>query len=93
MSGEGAWMVLPEELAGVERVRESRAEIFSALRAMRDPQARFQWLVDRARSRAALPDVLRRDEYRVTGCQVRLWWVSVERDGRRWFGSDRKSVV
>ncbi len=93
MSGEAESLILPLELAGVEQVRHSRVEVFSALKAIRDPQARFQWLVDRARARPALPDVLRREEYRVTGCQVRLWWVRVERDGRRWFASDSDAVT
>lgn len=93
MSGEAASLILPPELAGVGQVRNSREAVFSAMKAIRDPQARFQWLVDRARTRPALPDVLRREEYRVTGCQVRLWWVRVERDGRRWFASDSDAVT
>ncbi len=93
MSGEAASLILPQELVGVEQVRNSREAVFSALKAIRDPQARFQWLVDRARTRPALPDVLRRDEYRVTGSQVRLWWVRVDRDGRRWFASDSDAVT
>lgn len=93
MSSEMASMILPQELVGLHQVRDSRAEVFSTLKAIRDPQARFQWLVDRARLRPALPDVLRREEHRVTGCQVRLWWVRVERDGRRWFASDSDAVT
>lgn len=84
------------ELKGVpslEQVRERRAAILDTLRTLRDPQARFQWLVDRARTRPMLPDSLRTDGHRVPGCQVRLWWIAEERDGRLWFASDSDAVT
>ena len=92
-SGNDFPMILPPEQGSVESVRAHRAEVLSALRAIRDPQARFQWLVERARTRPPLPAEGRRDECRVTGCQVRLWWVQTERDGRRWFASDSDAVT
>jgi sulfur transfer protein SufE len=93
ISGDPRAMILPTEAVGIESVRAHRAEVLSALRAIRDPQARFQWLVERARTRPPLPVEGRRDEYRVTGCQVRLWWLQAERDGRRWFASDSDAVT
>lgn len=61
--------------------------------ALRDPQARFQWAVERARSRPALPEAMRTENCRVSGCQVRLWWVAVL-DGGRWrFASDSDAAT
>lgn len=70
-----------------------RRELLATLAGIRDPQARLQWVVDRARNRPALPDVDRREEHRVSGCQVRLWWVAEFRDGRCWFRSDSDAVT
>ncbi|MBN8248640.1 MAG: TatD family hydrolase [Verrucomicrobia bacterium] len=60
---------------------------------MHDPQARFAWLVERARQRPHLPDALRLDRHRVSGCQVRLWWVAEVRNGRCEFQSDSDAVT
>ena len=62
------------------------------LTAIPDPQARFAWLVEQARSRPLLPPALRRDEFLVPGCLVRLWWVPELRDGRCWFQLDSDAV-
>ena len=70
-----------------------RRELLATLAGIRDPQARLQWMVDRARHRPALPDADRREEHRVAGCQVRLWWVAEDRDGRCWFRSDSDAVT
>jgi len=77
----------------LDEVRQRRTEIIAQLWALRDPQARFQWVVDRARVRPALPESLRTDGHRMAGCQVRLWWIAEERDGRRWFASDSDAVT
>jgi len=52
----------------------------------------LSWLVDWARRQPALAPELRRDEYRVPGCQVRLWWIAESRGGRCWFCSDSDAV-
>lgn len=71
----------------------SRAAVLAALLAAKpDPQARFAWLLEQARLRPLLPAEFRRDEFRVTGCQVRLWWVPEFRDGRCWFRLDSDAV-
>lgn len=82
-----------KHVPSLDEVRRRRSAILDTLRALRDPQARFQWLVDRARVGPVLPDSLRTDAHRVTGCQVRLWWVAEERDGRLWFASDSDAVT
>lgn len=87
--------IIPElaVVHSLQEVRQRRSAIVDSLKALRDPQARFQWVVDRARLRPALPDPLRIDAHRVPGCQVRLWWIVEERDGRRWFDSDSDAVT
>ena len=64
----------------------------TALAALKDPQARFGWLVDWARHQPPLPESCRREDCRVSGCQVRLWWMPEMRDGRCWFRSDSDAV-
>ena len=53
---------------------------------------RLGWLVDWARRLPPLPDALRRDEFRVSGCQVRLWWVPEFHSDRCWFRADSDAV-
>ena len=85
--------IVPAVRPSLEAVRAHRAWLISELKAIRDPQARFQWAVERARTRPALPEELRVEAHRVPGCQVRLWWVSAEVEGRRWFASDSDAVT
>lgn len=68
-------------------------ELVAELQRLRDPQARFAWAVERARRRPHLPDDLRRDEYRVEGCQVRLWFVPEYREGRCGFLTDSDAAT
>jgi cysteine desulfuration protein SufE len=63
-------------------------ELLPPVAALRDPQARLAWLVERARRRPMLPESLRIEAHRVEGCVVRLWWVPEFRDGRCWFRMD-----
>ena len=67
--------------------------LLTALARLRDPQARFAWAVEQARKRPPLPEDLRLDAHRVTGCQVRLWFVSEFHDGRCWFRTDSDAVT
>jgi cysteine desulfuration protein SufE len=67
--------------------------LLAALTRLRDPQARFAWAVEQARHRAPLPEELRIEAHRVTGCQVRLWFVPKFRDGRCWFRTDSDALT
>ena len=71
--------------------REHAAE--AMLTRLRDPQSRFAWLVERMRERPHLPDEFRVDANRVSGCQVRLWFVPELREGRCWFRTDSDAVT
>jgi cysteine desulfuration protein SufE len=84
---QDADMPAPTTLAG----RQCRLE--EQLRALRDPQARFGFLVERARTQPPLPDTLRLDVHRVAGCQVRLWLVPEFEDGCCRFCCDSDAVT
>ncbi len=75
------------DLSG-ETLAERAATLTKVLGGLPDSQARFSWLVEQARLRPLLPPEWRRDEFRVSGCQVRTWLVAEIRDGRCWFGFD-----
>lgn len=64
----------------------------AVLGLLTDPQARLSWLVDWARHQPALPVQDRLDRHRVSGCQVRLWWIAEVRDGRCSFRTDSDAV-
>jgi cysteine desulfuration protein SufE len=81
------------EPAVPETLAEREAALVATLMRLRDPQSRFAWLVERARERPHLADDLRSDAHRVTGCQVRLWWIPGFRGGRCWFQSDSDAVT
>jgi cysteine desulfuration protein SufE len=68
-------------------------QLLATLARLRDPQARFMWAVERARQRPQLPEQLRVDAQRVTGCQVRLWFVAELADGRCRFRTDSDAVT
>ena len=70
-----------------------QAELLSPLAALRDPQARLAWLIERARQRPPLPEVFRQEAHRVAGCLVRLWFVPEFRAGRCWFHTDSDAVT
>ncbi len=87
MGNAGRWL-FPQDLDLPTRSVAASA----LLTAIPDPQARFAWLVEQARRRPLLPPALRRDEFLVPGCLVRLWWVPELRDGRCWFQLDSDAV-
>lgn len=84
--------MLLADLATHPDLADRAAALSRALGSIPDPQARFAWVVEQARSQPALPATSRRDEFRVQGCQVRLWWVPEYRDGRCWFRLDSDAL-
>ncbi len=66
-----------------EEAGARRRRLLAELEALRDPQERLQWAVERARLRPPLPDSLKTEACRVAGCQVRVWWIA-ERKGDQW---------
>lgn len=84
-------MIAELPASGALADREQAAE--AVLARLRDPQSRFAWLVERMRERPHLPDAFRLDDYRVSGCLVRLWFVPEFREGRCWFRTDSDAVT
>lgn len=78
----------PEDSGPAERL----TLIAGWLMGISDTQARFAWLVERARLQPPVPEADRRPEYLVPGCQVRLWLVPEFRHGRGWFRIDSDAV-
>ena len=72
---------------------DRRRALLSQVAALRDPQERLQWLVERARQRSSLPAEARTDACRVHGCMARLWWVAELRDGRWHLAADSDAVT
>ena len=70
-----------------------RAELVATLEAIRDPQARLGWVVERARSRPRLPPERLREEDLVPGCRVRIWWRARFENGRCRFEADSDAVT
>jgi cysteine desulfuration protein SufE len=69
------------------------AELLGRLESIPDPQARFGWMVERARDRPPLPDSSRLEEHLVPGCRVRTWWVASWEHGACRFAADSDAVT
>ncbi len=82
-------MVNPESSSSSTVTEPAPIEVLADLK---DSQARLGWLVDWARRLPPLPDSWRRDEFRVSGCLVRLWWVPEFHSSRCWFRADSDAV-
>lgn len=76
-----------------ETPSERLGRIVAHLETIRDPQARFGWLVELARKRPPLDPVYRIEANRITGCMVRSWWVAEFVEGRCRFATDSDAVT
>lgn len=85
-------MTAAPAISSLDSLASHRAELTVRLAGIRDPQARLAWVLEQARLRPHLPEALRQEQHRVTGCLVRLWFVPEFRDGRCWFQSDSDAV-
>lgn len=72
---------------------EKRDKLIADLRFFDDPQDRLAFVVDAVKKRAALPDELKIDEFKVEGCLSNLWFVPAYREGLCWFRSDGDSMI
>lgn len=84
---------MPHDSANAATFAARRLRWEQRLRPIADPQARFGHLVEHARRQTPLPEALRLDQFRVTGCQVRLWLVPEMHDGRCRFRADSDAVT
>lgn len=72
---------------------EKQQQMIDDLAIIEDAQERFAAMVDRARSRPALPESERNETNRVKGCISLAWVVGELRDGRCHFRSDADSPL
>jgi len=72
---------------------EKQQHLIDDLAIIEDAQERFAAVVDRARSRPALPEAERTEAHRVKGCISLAWVVAECRDGRCTFRSDADSPL
>lgn len=74
-------------------LKEKHAEIIAELEPFEDPQERFQYIIDCAKSAPELPEALRRDEFLVEGCTSQLWLVPAFENGICRFRVDADAVI
>lgn len=81
------------DLSAAQSVADRLDGCLGPYRDRRDPQSRLSLAVERARQRPPLPAELRRDEFLVPGCQVRLWLVPGFVDGRCRYATDSDAAT
>lgn len=74
-------------------LKEKHAEIVADLEPFDDPQERFQYIIDCAKSAPSLPEDLLRDDLLVEGCTSRLWLICSFKDGVCRFRVDADAVI
>jgi len=72
---------------------EKRDELVDDLSIIEDPQERFAYIIDNARSLPGLEDAFKVEAFRVEGCQSQLWLAPSFRDGKCFFGTDSDAVI
>ncbi len=58
-----------------------------------NPQEKYKYLIEQAKSNTDFPIELRRDEFKVSGCQSQVWLVPEEKDNRLFFKSDSDALI
>lgn len=74
-------------------LKEKHAAIIAELEPFDDPQDRFQYIIDCAKSAPSLPESLRREEFLVEGCTSQLWLVPAFENGVCRFQVDADAVI
>jgi cysteine desulfuration protein SufE len=78
------------ETAGIDTAQRELIEDFTFLEDWLD---RYQQLIDMGKSLPDFPDELRRDEFKVKGCQSQVWIVPEYRDGKLFFRAVSDSAI
>ena len=55
--------------------------------------ARYEYIVELGQGLPSLPDTLKTDQYRVLGCQSRVWFVPTIAEGRIRFAADSDAIL
>jgi cysteine desulfuration protein SufE len=72
---------------------EKRQQLEAVLRPLKGGQARFAWLVERAKSRPSLDPALKIEANQVEGCLSKLWVVAENRGELCYFAADSDSLI
>lgn len=72
---------------------EKKAELVDTLAMIDDPQERFAFIIDNARSQQPLEAEYKIDAFRIEGCQSQLWVVPSYESGRCFFRSDSDALI
>ncbi|WP_309399792.1 SufE family protein [Cerasicoccus maritimus] len=74
-------------------LEEKRDELVEDLSIIEDPQERFAYIIDNAKSQKPLADEFKNDAFRIEGCQSQLWLVPSFEDGKCYFETDSDAVI
>lgn len=72
---------------------EKKQELIEELTIIEDPQERFAYIIDRARSLPPLPAEYQIETFRIEGCQSNLWLVPSFENGLCHFRVDSDAVI
>jgi cysteine desulfuration protein SufE len=72
---------------------EKQRQLTATLTALKTPQDRLAYAVQRGRAAPALEAALRTEAYRVEGCMARAWFVAEFSGGACHFRADSESAI
>ncbi len=73
--------------------QEKAREIVENMTILPDDRERFSYIISFGRKADGLPPELKREEYRIDGCQSLLWLVPSFRDGSCHYGADSDAMI
>ena len=72
---------------------EKKQELIEELTIIEDPQERFAYIIDLARTLEPLPKEYQIETFLIKGCMSQLWLVPTFKDGRCHFRVDSDAVI
>ena len=72
---------------------QSQQAIFAEVSQHRDWQQKYRQLMQLGKALPPLPDVLKRDELLVAGCESAAWLCHQQQDGRHFWGFDSEARI
>ncbi|MDX6765934.1 MAG: SufE family protein [Candidatus Methylacidiphilales bacterium] len=73
--------------------RERAQELIESMNLLPDAQERFLQIISRGKKGEGLPEELKREEFRIEGCQSMLWLVPEFKDGICFFRCDSDAFI
>lgn len=72
---------------------DKKADLVETLAMIDDPQERFAFIIDNARTLPPLENDYKIDAFRIEGCQSQLWLMPSFEDGKCHFRSDSDALI